>query len=560
MTKVKYDIEKVNEDGPIKATPLLCSARLGLALIGFFMFFHLYAQRIGMSVAIVCMVNHTAVLDMSDDDVVVGNVTSSVVASQCLGNSPSENGTSKLKDGPFAWPKDIQGHILGAFFYGYLVSQVPGGLLAERYGGKWVLVGSLGLSTLATMLTPVAARGSYILLIFLRVLCGIGSGALYPAMHAMLGQWAPPMERSKLCGITYAGSMMGNVIALPVSGVLCQYGFDEGWASVFYVFGITTTVCIIIWMLTTSNTPATHPRISKGERDYIIRSLRAEGTTDVKTNLCQMPWLKFMTSGPVWALIVANFCTDWGLYTYLTNIPTFYREVLNFDIQSNGIYSALPFLGLWAIMNISPMIADKLRASGTMSTIHVRKLFNTIGLIGPAAFLIGLSFIDCTQTVLAVVILVLAVTVSGFVFSGYFVNHMDIAPRYAGTLMGIANGLSASAGFIAPYVASVVTKPQTRESWQIVFFIAAGVYTFGAIMYCILASGEIQPWANDSSEMTADEVDVKSSNSNIYRPKNGNIALEPMLSAQEQESDSKLKDSAEPMLSESRRPNSAEAV
>ena len=63
-------------------------------------------------------------------------------------------------------------------------------------------------------------------------------------------------------------------------------------------------------------------------------------------------------------------------------------------------------------------------------------LFYT-GLLGPASFLIGLSFIDCSQTGLAVALLVLAVTVSGFVFCGYFVNHMDIAPQYAGTLMGI---------------------------------------------------------------------------------------------------------------------------
>ena len=47
-----------------------------------------------------------------------------------------------------------------------------------------------------------------------------------------------------------------------------------------------------------------------------------------------MPWLKIATSGPVWALIVANFSTDWGLYTFLTNIPSFYNEVLYFDIRS----------------------------------------------------------------------------------------------------------------------------------------------------------------------------------------------------------------------------------
>lgn len=71
--------------------------------------------------------------------------------------------------------------------------------------------------------------------------------------------------------------------------------------------------------------------------------------------------------------------------------------------------------------------------------------------------LIGLGFLDCTQTALAVTLLTIAVSLSGCVFSGYFVNHMDIAPQYAGTLMGISNGVAASSGFIAPYVASILT-------------------------------------------------------------------------------------------------------
>ena len=73
------------------------------------------------------------------------------------------------------WDKTIQGHILGSYFYGYLVSQILGGLLAENYGGKWVLVGFLGLSSVATILTPLAAQVHYGFLIFMRVLVGIGS-------------------------------------------------------------------------------------------------------------------------------------------------------------------------------------------------------------------------------------------------------------------------------------------------------------------------------------------------------------------------------------------------
>jgi len=79
-------------------------------------------------------------------------------------------------------------------------------------------------------------------------------------------------------------------------------------------------------------------------------------------------------------------------------------------------------------------------------------------MFGAGLFLIGLSYLDCTQTKLAVLLLVLAVSMSGFVYSGYFVNHMDIAPQYAGTLMGIGNGIAAISGFVAPYIASRVTE------------------------------------------------------------------------------------------------------
>ena len=82
---------------------------------------------------------------------------------------------SQQLDGPFVWTKTAQGHILGAFFYGYLVSQVPAGMLAEHVGGKWVFTGIMALTAIPTLLTPPAANISYKMLIVLRVLVGIGS-------------------------------------------------------------------------------------------------------------------------------------------------------------------------------------------------------------------------------------------------------------------------------------------------------------------------------------------------------------------------------------------------
>jgi len=69
----------------------------------------------------------------------------------------------------------MQGHVHSSFFYGYFFTQFPGGLLAERFGGKLIIGAFFSLSTVATFLTPVAARINFGLLIVVRILCGIGS-------------------------------------------------------------------------------------------------------------------------------------------------------------------------------------------------------------------------------------------------------------------------------------------------------------------------------------------------------------------------------------------------
>ena len=79
-------------------------------------------------------------------------------------------------------------------------------------------------------------------------------------------------------------------------------------------------------------------------------------------------------------------------------------------------------------------------------------------MLGAGVFLIGLRYLDCTHTELAVALLVLAVSISGAVYSGHFVNAMDIAPQYAGTITGISSGTAAISGIISPYLASRVTE------------------------------------------------------------------------------------------------------
>ncbi len=76
---------------------------------------------------------------------------------------------------------------------------------------------------------------------------------------------------------------------------------------------------------------------------------------------------------------------------------------------------------------------------------------------GQSAFLVATGYCGCGQELLAVAFITIAQGVSGFQYSGFVVNHVDIAPRFAGTLFGISNTFATISGIAAPSVAAALT-------------------------------------------------------------------------------------------------------
>ena len=364
--------EKVSKQ---KGPPFWCSSRFGLAVLCFFGTANVYAQRVNFSVGIVCMRNHThmaAQLSQSH----VSNVTPPVCDSAWSGRQASAK-----EDGSFAWSKGEQGLLLGAFYWGYMVTQVPAGQLSERFGGKYVYGVSMGVAAMATLLTPLAARAHVGLLIALRVVIGLGEGVCFPSQHNIWSHWAPPLERSMLTGFSYAGSQIGNVITFPFSGFLCN---ALGWESIFYVFGCLGVIWCIAWFFLAFNRPLDSTRIDLNEQQYILNSLRGQlDSTSVSRSSIHTPWRRILTSLPVWAIIVSNTTANFGVYLILTSLPTYFKEAMNFDIKSNGLFSAIPYIAYWLCINIAGLTADFLRRRNLMTTAHVRKF---LMILGPSSY------------------------------------------------------------------------------------------------------------------------------------------------------------------------------
>ena len=108
-------------------------------------------------------------------------------------------------DGPLQWSEPNQGLVLGSYFWGYLITQVPGGRVAELYGGKWVFFVAVVLNVGATLLSPICSVYGFQYLILMRILMGLGGGLTFPAMNVLVAEWAPRQERSTMSSLIYGG-------------------------------------------------------------------------------------------------------------------------------------------------------------------------------------------------------------------------------------------------------------------------------------------------------------------------------------------------------------------
>ncbi|KAJ8303345.1 hypothetical protein KUTeg_019741 [Tegillarca granosa] len=317
-----------------------------------------YLIRVNASIAMVCMVKTLTNNSQSNDT--LRNIS---VSSQSACN------------GEFDWDKSVQSSILSSFFYGYIITQIPGGWLADRFGGRRVIGYTMLISGLLTLITPWSARNFLPLLYVLRALIG---------------------------SVTLA------------------------WA--------------FVWFTVVRDTPADSKRITQAEKDYILSTL--EYNPRIRTS--SVPWRDVCKSKAVWSNIIAHFAVNWTVYTLMTALPMFMKEVLKFDIKQNGLLSSLPFISNAVFQNVSAQLADFIRP-----------------FTGSSICIISTGFIGCDHRYIAVVTLTLSMGFGGLNRAGFVVNHVDYAPKYAGVLLGITNTAGTIPGILSPIVTSVLT-PNVR--------------------------------------------------------------------------------------------------
>ncbi|KAJ1522711.1 hypothetical protein ONE63_001871 [Megalurothrips usitatus] len=465
---------------------LVMSVMLLLAVL------NIYTMRTCLSVAIVQMAEaHKPNATVMDPD--------RCYAPVAVGAASSSSPGSHQRPPDFHWDEKVQALVLSSFYYGYIVSHIPGGVLADRFGGKHTLGLGILSTALTTLLTPPAAYLGPGYLIALRIIMGLGEGVTFPAVSVLLAHWVPPKERSRLGSFVFAGAQLGTMAGTGVSGLLLAH-FD--WPVTFYFFGSLGVVWYALWSLLCFSTPEEHPFISDRERHYLHSQIKANNHGKP---IAPTPWFAILTSVPVWGLAVAQVGHDWGLFGMVTELPKYMKSVLQFSIAENGLLSALPYFVMWIFSMVFAAIADWIIACKYWSVITVRKFFTTLASILPALGIIGASYAGCDAT-LTVALFTAGMGGMGAFYPGMRVNGLDLSKHYAGTVMALVNGLGAVSGMLSPLIVGFLAPNSTLREWRTTFWVTFGVLVLSNVVFVFTAQARVQDWDRQPDDGDGDDA------------------------------------------------------
>lgn len=415
------------------------------------------------------------------------NLSMAVVAMTSVREIPLGNGSTFLyRD--FDWTPQQKGFVLGSFFYGYVLSELPIGLLSSKYGGVTTLGISIACSGLFSLAIPfIANYGAYYVAGF-RALIGVVEGGTFPSIQAVWSKWAPPEEKTTLVTVSYAGIHAAHAIALPIFGFLAE---RFGWQSLFYVPGIWGILWSIVWFANVKNDPADDARITEDELNLLKRTTEVSKKPNKKQ--IDFPWKEIITSVPIWMIIVAYFSIMWSFTTVTTFLPTVLHDIWGMDLELIGILICLPYVASTIVTCGVGFLSDYLRNRRRMSTTTVRKICQCICGFGTALFVFLMAFSN--SALMSIASFAMLMLCEPFCFGSFIVNCLDLSPAHSGIIMGMASTVGTSAGVFCCYLAAEITSNKTMTEWCIVFCISGVMCVVSTVFYLLFADAELQPWA-----------------------------------------------------------------
>ena len=349
------------------------------------------------------------------------------------------------------------GYVFSAFGWSYVLAQVPGGWLLDRFGSRWVYACSIVIWSIFTLMQGwigFFSGGAAVAALFaLRFLVGFAEAPSFPANARIVAAWFPSNERGTASAFFNSGQYFATVIFAPLMGWIAH---EFGWRHVFTVMGALGILMGLAWIRTMYG-PKEHPDINEAELDYIREGgalVDMEGAKEAAKD-------GKAAGGPTWSHIgqllsnrmmlgvyLGQFCINTLTYFFLTWFPVYLVKERGLSILQAGFVATLPALCGFIGGVLGGFISDAiLRKTGSLTL--ARKIPIVGGMLLSMA-IIGCNYVD--GQALVVGLMAVAFFGKGIGALGWAVVS-DTSPKEAG---GVSGGLFNTCGNLSSITTPIV--------------------------------------------------------------------------------------------------------
>lgn len=371
----------------------------------------------------------------------------------------------------YGWDTAQMGWVLTGFFIGYVGFMIPAGRLTDRWGPKRMFALSISWWSLFTALTPLPR--SLAALMAVRILMGAGESGTFPSINSVLVRWFPRQEYSRVTGFCWSGGYAGSIVAFPLASTILGLW---GWQTIFYSFTLLGLLWVPLWLLGASDRPEQSGAVSEAELRHIVDSRPELSKVEA------VPWGRLLRLAPLWAVWVLHFSSNWFSYVMVTWLPTYLTMERKFALADMAVGSALPFLCALVGTNVFGALIDRLTRGRDRT--RVRKLFLLPYVLSAGALLLVPLARDPVATV---ALLCVAMFLLTSVTPVYASSSLELAPRYAGTVVGMQSSFANLAGVLAPVIIGYLVK---ALGWSSAFWLTAAISGAGALAFLVFGKAE----------------------------------------------------------------------
>ncbi|MEJ2009623.1 MAG: MFS transporter [Acidobacteriota bacterium] len=377
------------------------------------------------------------------------------------------------------------GLVFSAFTVGYMLCQIPGGWLADRFGPRKILTfGAIWWAafTSLTASVPLGIAGALVIFISVRFLLGVGESVMYPSSNRWLANWIPTQERGLANGIIFAGVGAGAAFTPPIIATIMM---DYGWRTSFHFCALLGIVGGVLWLLLARNRPEQHPWVNKAEVDLISEGIEGRNTSNTRT----LPWSALFSSKDVWGLTLSYFCYGYTAYIFFTWFFIYLTTVRGLNLKTGSYYTMLPFVAMASCSALGGVLSDAV--TRRWGRKWGRCGVGTLGLAGAAVF-VGLGSL-AHGAGMASIILAGGAGSLYIAQSSYWSVSADLGGSSSGSLSGLMN-MGAQAG--SAITAALTPVIAIHVGWTASFMVAAALCLLGAIAWlCVNPNQELAPEA-----------------------------------------------------------------